>query len=115
MTVLVQTGTRSTVVLVFMTVTGTISVTHVNSGAGGASTHGFRLQESHAEEVLAANATANAVAISQLGGNLMADKLQGEEAAVHWNAVASMLRDREQLKLTTKIRVSVRIHNQFGG
>ena len=79
-TVLVQTGTRSTRVRVFITVQGTISVTHSKAGAGGARMQGVCLQAWQARAFCPASETARTMATghSRLGLALMAIYLQGE-------------------------------------
>src|SRR5262245_55029272 len=86
MTVLVQTGTKSTLVLVFITVQGTISVTYSKQGAGGAITQGVCLQVWHARTVWPASETARTAAASQLGRRLMVIYLQGGLAAILWGS-----------------------------
>src|SRR5271165_704929 len=77
MTVLVQAGTRSTLVLVFITVKGTISVTHSKAGGGaGVITQGVCLQTWHAMTVSQASETNRTGAASHHGRTLMAINLQ---------------------------------------
>jgi hypothetical protein len=81
MTVLVHTGTRSTLVLVFITVQGTISVTHSNAGAGagaGAQTQGVCLQAWHARAASPDKKTARTPATSHQGRTVMAENLQDD-------------------------------------
>ena len=79
-TVLVQTGTRSTRVRVFITVQGTISVTHSKAGAGGARMQGVCLQAWQARASCPASKTARTMAANhgRLGVDVMAIYLQVE-------------------------------------
>src|SRR4051794_35424144 len=87
MTVLVQTGTRSTLVLVLVMVKGTISVTHSKVGSGGGvMTQGVCLQVWQASAVLPVSETVNTMAASQFGRTLMMIYLQAVLSSIHWGS-----------------------------
>src|SRR5271157_4476296 len=109
MTVLVQAGTRSTLVLVFITVKGTISVTHSKAGAGaGVITQGVCLQTWHAMTVSPASETNRTGAASHHGRTLMAINLQNESSLVPAERRQKGLRETGSVKLTPRKRLERR-------